>query len=269
MITLTKSVYTENPVYSTKIINLEDDKVGYLMYNGFVNEFDTELNQAFGVFKAQNIDHLVLDLRYNPGGSVATAATLGSMITGDFNNQVFATLQYNEALQSNNYDYLFTSTLNNGININSLNLNKVYVLTSRASASSSEMIINSLKAYIDVVQIGDTTVGKSQASQIIYDSSNLSRTNVNPSHTYALLPLIAITVNKNNTVVPSSGLIPDIEFKEKASNYGILGDVSEPLLQAALLAIEGSGRFAIEQNSSNSLGIADKLDAKDVLMIAD
>ena len=45
-ITLTKSVYTENPVYSTKIINLEDDKVGYLMYNGFVNEFDTELNQA-------------------------------------------------------------------------------------------------------------------------------------------------------------------------------------------------------------------------------
>ena len=73
-ITLTKSVYTENPVYSTKIINLEDDKVGYLMYNGFVNEFDTELNQAFGVFKAQNIDHLVLDLRYNPGGSVATAA---------------------------------------------------------------------------------------------------------------------------------------------------------------------------------------------------
>jgi len=268
-ITLTKSVYTENPVYSTKIIDLQDDKVGYLMYNGFVNEFDTELNQAFGVFKAQNIDHLVLDLRYNPGGSVATAATLGSMITGDFNNQVFATLQYNEALQSNNYDYLFTSTLNNGININSLNLNKVYVLTSRASASSSEMIINSLKAYIDVVQIGDTTVGKSQASQIIYDSSNLSRTNVNPSHTYALLPLIAITVNKNNTVVPSSGLIPDIEFKEKASNYGILGDVSEPLLQAALLAIEGSGRFAIEQNSSNSLGIADKLDAKDVLMIAD
>ena len=268
-ITLTKSVYTENPVYSTKIINLEDDKVGYLMYNGFVNEFDTELNQAFGVFKAQNIDHLVLDLRYNPGGSVATAAALGSMITGDFNNQVFATLQYNEALQTNNYDYLFTSTLNNGTNINSLNLNKVYVLTSRASASSSEMIINSLKAYIDVVQIGDTTVGKSQASQIIYDSSNLSRTNVNPSHTYALLPLIAITVNKNNTVVPSSGLIPDIEFEEKASNYGILGDVSEPLLQAALLAIEGSGRFAIEQNSSNSLGIADKLDAKDVLMIAD
>ena len=110
-ITLTKSVYTENPVYSTKIINLEDDKVGYLMYNGFVNEFDTELNQAFGVFKAQNIDHLVLDLRYNPGGSVATAAALGSMITGDFNNQVFATLQYNEALQTNNYDYLFTSTL--------------------------------------------------------------------------------------------------------------------------------------------------------------
>jgi C-terminal processing protease CtpA/Prc len=269
-ITLTKTVYTENPVYSTKIFDLDDDKVGYLMYNGFVNEFDAELNQAFGTFKTQNIDHLVLDLRYNPGGSINTATALGSMVTGSFNDQVFATLQYNETLQSNNYDYVFTDALSDDTSINSLNLDKIYVLTSGASASSSEMIINSLKSYIDVVQIGSITVGKSQASQIVYDSSNLSRTNVNPSHTYALLPLIAITVNKNGTVVPSSGLVPDFEVNEKASNYGTIGDPDEPLLKAALEAIQLSGRpSGYESGGTNNLIILNELNAKNTLMIAD
>lgn len=269
-ITLIKSIYTENPVYKTEVFNLNNKKIGYLMYNGFVGEFDSELNNAFGTFKTENIDHLILDLRYNPGGSVRTATALGSMITGGFNNQVFATLKYNEDLQNNNYDYVFTDELTNGTSINSLNLDKVYVLTSGASASASEMIINSLKSYITVVQIGSTTVGKSQASQIIYDSSNFGRVNANPTHTYALLPLIAITVNKNNTVVPSSGLVPDIEFKEKAANYGILGDPTEPLLEAALNEIQISGRYSnFEYNNSDDITILDALDSKSTLMIAD
>ena len=269
-ITLIKSIYTENPVYKTEVFNLNNKKIGYLMYNGFVGEFDSELNNAFGTFKTENIDHLILDLRYNPGGSVRTATVLGSMITGGFNNQVFATLKYNEDLQNNNYDYVFTDELTNGTSINSLNLDKVYVLTSGASASASEMIINSLKSYITVVQIGSTTVGKSQASQIIYDSSNFGRVNANPTHTYALLPLIAITVNKNNTVVPSSGLVPDIEFKEKAANYGILGDPTEPLLEAALNEIQISGRYSnFESNNSDEITILNALDSKSTLMIAD
>lgn len=269
-ITLIKSIYTENPVYKTEVFNLNNKKIGYIMYNGFVGEFDSELNNAFGTFKTENIDHLILDLRYNPGGSVRTATALGSMITGGFNNQVFATLKYNEDLQNNNYDYVFTDELTNGTSINSLNLDKVYVLTSGASASASEMIINSLKSYITVVQIGSTTVGKSQASQIIYDSSNFGRVNANPTHTYALLPLIAITVNKNNTVVPSSGLVPDIEFKEKAANYGILGDPTEPLLEAALNEIQISGRYSnFESNNSDEITILNALDSKSTLMIAD
>ena len=269
-ITLIKSVYTENPVYKTEVFNLNNKKIGYLMYNGFVGEFDSELNNAFGTFKTENIDHLILDLRYNPGGSVRTATALGSMITGGFNNQVFATLKYNEDLQNNNYDYVFTDELTNGTSINSLNLDKVYVLTSGASASASEMIINSLKSYITVVQIGSTTVGKSQASQIIYDSSNFGRVNANPTHTYALLPLIAITVNKNNTAVPSSGLVPDIEFKEKAANYGILGDPTEPLLEAALNEIQISGRYSnFESNNSDEITILNAFDSKSTLMIAD
>jgi C-terminal processing protease CtpA/Prc len=214
------------------------------MYNSFVNEFDSELNVIFGDFKSQSIDHLVLDLRYNSGGSVQTAAALGSMITGQFQNQVFTTLKYNETLESNNFDYNFTNTLSNEEIINSLNLDKVYILTSNRSASASEMMVNSLKSYIEVVQIGGQTVGKSQASQIVYDSPNLGRENANPGHTYAMLPLIAITVNKNDETVPPSGIVPTVNLLERPAYYGTIGDAEEPLLKAALQDIQGSNRLA-------------------------
>ena len=243
VVNLTKEDYIENPIYNYKIISQNDNKIGYLMYNSFIGEYDYELNQVFNTFLLENIDHLVVDLRYNSGGSIRTATALASMITGQFNNQIFTTLKYNESLQSNNQDFFFTNTLNNSSVINSLNLNKVYILTSNRSASASEMIINSLRSYIDVIQIGDQTVGKSQASQIIYDSQNLSRNNVNSSHTYALLPLIAITVNKNDETVPSNGITPNVSIVENPSEYGIIGDSEEPLLKAALLDIQGSSRF--------------------------
>jgi hypothetical protein len=63
---------------------------------------------------------------------------------------------------------------------------------------------------------------------------------------YALQPLVAITVNKDDLVVPSTGLIPDIEIKESVTNYGALGTIEEPMLAAALLAIQSSGRFGID-----------------------
>jgi C-terminal processing protease CtpA/Prc len=219
------------------------------MYNGFVGEYNSELNQVFSAFLTENINHLVLDLRYNSGGNIRTATELASMITGQFYNQVFTILKYNESLQSNNQDFLFTNSLDNNNSINSLNLNKIYVLTSNRSASASEMIINSLKSYINVVQIGDQTVGKSQASQIVYDSQNLSRNNVNSSHTYALLPLIAITVNKNDETVPSDGIAPSINIVEKPNDYGLIGDTEEPLLKAALLDIQGSNRLYDQNNN--------------------
>jgi C-terminal processing protease CtpA/Prc len=164
------------------------------------------------------------------------------MITG-FTSGVFAKLQYNNDLQNNNTNYNFSSNLSLGGSINSLNLNKVYVLTSGSSASASEMIINSLSAYIDVVQIGTKTVGKSQASTTIYDSPTFQRQGANSGHLYALQPLVAISVNKDDLVVPSTGLEPDIEISESIGNYGVLGTIQEPMLAAALLAIQNSGRF--------------------------
>lgn len=241
-ITLSKSVYYENPIFKAEVFNLDNENVAYLMYNGFIADYDSQLNIAFGNFQSQNIQHLVLDLRYNPGGSVNTAAVLGSMITG-LTSGVFAKLQYNDDLQINNSNYNFSSNLTLGGSINSLNLNKVYVITSGSSASASEMIINSLSAYIEVIQIGTKTVGKSQASITIYDSPTFQRQGANSGHLYALQPLVAISVNKDDLVVPSTGLEPDIEINESITNYGELGTIEEPMLAAAIIAIQNSGRF--------------------------
>ncbi|MDN3492280.1 S41 family peptidase [Winogradskyella bathintestinalis] len=240
---LTKVVYTENPVHISKVINVNNENIGYLMYNGFIQNFDSSLNAAFAQFQAAGVTELVLDLRYNGGGSVQTAAYLGSMITGQFTGEIYSKLFYNENLSSNNRNYLFTNSIQNVGSINSLNLSKVYVLTTqRRTASASELVINSLSAYIDVVVIGENTVGKTQASRTIYDSPDFSFDNVNINHTYALQPLIANSTNVNDLLVPSNGLQPDIEISERPHTLGALGDVNEPLLAAAISEITVSDR---------------------------
>ncbi|WP_299123670.1 S41 family peptidase [uncultured Winogradskyella sp.] len=241
---LTKVTYTENPVHKVEVINLTPSiKIGYLMYNRFNSSFNSELNAAFGEFNAAGISDLVIDLRYNGGGSIQTAAYLGSMITGQFTGEVYSKTFYNEDLQNLNTDYLFTNTIEGGGAINSLNLSKVYVLTTnRRTASASELLINSLKPYIEVIVVGENTVGKTQASLTRYDSPNFAFENVNPSHTYALQPLVANSTNVNDQLVPNSGLIPDIQITESPSTFGTLGDLNEPLLATAIVDILSADR---------------------------
>ena len=96
-ITLVKSRIVKNPIHISKIIEIQGQKVGYLMYNQFVGvvesegkDYNSELNNVFSNFLSNGINDLVVDLRYNPGGRISTSINLASMITGQFNNQVFA-----------------------------------------------------------------------------------------------------------------------------------------------------------------------------------
>lgn len=243
-ISLEKTRYTEDPIFAASTINLNGETVAYLMYNGFTFGSEVELNTIFANFKAQNAKHLVLDLRYNPGGSVTTTTFLASMITGQFTGQVFEKLVYNENLQDRNVDYNFTDNIGE-TTLNSLELEKVYIIATRASASASEGLINGLKPYIDVVHIGENTVGKTQASRVFYDSgrdNEFRRQGANPAHTYALQPLVADGVNKNLESVPGTGLTPTsgFEYEERPLNLGDIGNMNEPMLGIALADIENA-----------------------------
>ncbi|WNM18798.1 S41 family peptidase [Flavobacterium capsici] len=243
-VTLTKTDLPENPILVSSVIPQGTHNIGYLMYNGFYSAYDNQLNTAFGSFQSQNVTDLVLDLRYNSGGSVATATKLASMITGQFTNQLFAKQQWNAKVQAY-YENNNPGALENKFvgGLNSLNLNKVYVLTTKSTASASELIINCLKPYINVVQIGDVTTGKNVGSVTLYDSPNFTKTDVNPTHKYAMQPITFRIVNKDNFGEYSTGITPNFSLVENLANLGELGNPTEPLLSAAITQIIASGRM--------------------------
>ncbi|GJH41783.1 peptidase S41 [Capnocytophaga sp. HP1101] len=254
--TLTGKTYTlnqnqtpENPVLIHKVFNKGGKKIAYLMYNAFVSDFDEALNDAFAEFKAEGVTDLILDLRYNGGGSVDSATYLASMITGQFNGQVFAVEKWNSKLQpfrGNEREY-FTSNMVKGsrqVAINSLRLNKLYIITSKDTASASELVINGLKAYIDVVQVGETTTGKNQGSVTVYDYTDRQNQVKNPKHKWAMQPLVMKIENAKGVGDYVKGLEPDVYISEVVNDLGALGDETEPLLARTLQEITGnvSGR---------------------------
>ncbi len=248
-VTLKKQEYTTNPVLVSKTLDVDSKKVGYIFYTSFTSDFDPQLNAAFGEFKAEGVTELVLDLRYNGGGSVRTATDLASMITGQFAGEIFTKEQWNAEYQAyfESTDDLrtrllnkFNTTLNTGELINSLNLERVFILTTSRSASASELLINGLKPYINVVQIGETTTGKFQASVTLYDSPNFGRLNANPNHTYAIQPLVLKSTNSEGVSDYINGLTPDFQISEDFENLGMLREPNEPFLKVAIDVILGN-----------------------------
>lgn len=257
-VTLTKSEYAENPIYMVNTYMAGSKKVGYFIYNGFYSNYDNELNAAIAQLAAEGIDELILDLRYNGGGSVRTATYLGSMLTGNYTGQVFAQQRWNSKLQSyyeaNNPESLlnrFSDELSNGQAINKLNLERVYILTTSATASASEMVINGLKSYIEVVQIGETTLGKNVGSVTLYDSPNFGRENRSGSHRYAMQPIVLSIANADGEGDYTEGIDPSVELYEDLDNMGVLGDPNEPYLAAALDIIDGKSRKSIHPGKKN------------------
>ena len=266
-ISITQADIDENPIayYEKKVYGTKN--IGYLVFNAFKADYNDELNAAFAQMKADGINELVLDLRYNGGGSLETAVALAGMINDSYSGSPYVFLDFNNKHNSEDgFDYLSnqmnTYSLVNNIpeksgtqTINSLNLTKVYVLVNFQTASASELTVQCLKKYVNVVTIGYDTVGKFVGSITLYDSpaqDYTSYTNRNTKHNWQLQPITFSYYNKDKDVNPEF-ITPDYEINPYSifNNLTAFGDVRDPFLKKALELITGQS-FRMGNTSTSS-----------------
>jgi carboxyl-terminal processing protease len=271
-VTLTAAEVHENPIYLDTIYNINGTKTGYLVYNGFMSDYDIQLNDVFKNFINQGVQQLILDLRYNSGGSVNSATYLSSMIYNTDTTMLFFKNKYNTNLQAyldSAYGTKFSAVYfadeigktdsTSGTPINSLKLNKVYIITTNNSASASELVIAGLKPYINVITVGSNTYGKYVGSITIKDID--SHGVINPDHKWALQPIIMKAVNSAGLSDYKNGFAPTLEVQEDLRILLPFGNTEETLLKATINYIKGITKKS--SSSTSGLDIEEIADSKD------
>lgn len=242
----TKDVVQNDPVHFWKVIEKGNKKIGYLVYTQFLpgvklnngsydTRFDDKLKQVFGELKAVGVNELVIDLRTNGGGSVATADLLSSLIVKNLNtNNITHKDEWNANI-TKKYPSLVNPTKFSNQPNNLGSLNRLFVLTSNGTASASELIINTLRPYMDVILIGEHTYGKNVASISISDDTKPAR------WAYGMQPIVLRTVNSKGESAygTKDGFTPDYLVKDNVYPYKPWGDESETLLKKTLEVITG------------------------------
>lgn len=175
-VTLTSVDLASKPVNRMRTISTATGPVGYILLNTF-SPFATEeeLADAIAALRADGVNDLIIDMRYNGGGLLAVAAQLGYMVAGDArtNGRVFEGLRFNDDAGGVNpvtgetdNDIPFYSTglgftVANGTALETLDLPRVFILSTSRTCSASESVVNGLRGIdVEVILIGSTTCGK-------------------------------------------------------------------------------------------------------------
>lgn len=189
-IVINRASYNINPVLFTNTYTIGAKKVGYIVFNSFTTNATAALDAAFSKFTTDGVTELVVDLRYNGGGSVATSELFTNLIAPPAQNgKIMYTTYWTKTMQDGNatilqnqkfyaqgndgvtrlysyFDYSYKPTIaagnqENFVKRGALNgLTRVYFLVTGGTASASELLINNLKPVLDVKLIGKTTYGK-------------------------------------------------------------------------------------------------------------
>ncbi|MDJ0904753.1 MAG: S41 family peptidase [Woeseiaceae bacterium] len=154
---VTQDIVTIDPLPQTQLIPTQaGPPVGYLELAAFINTANAPLETAFADFQANGVTDLIVDLRYNSGGLVATADLFANLLGGAVaENLTFTRTLYNPD-RSEDFD---TETFFELL-ANSINLSRLVVITTASTASASEIIINGMEPHVEVTVVGDQTFGK-------------------------------------------------------------------------------------------------------------
>ena len=214
-VTLSKALVTIETVSLASVIDHGGQTVGYLLFRNFVEPSFDALEQAFAQFSAAGVDALVLDLRYNSGGLIAVAEYLAGLIGGTVTDgEIFTERVHN----SNNEFRNLTTTFND--ETDALDLDRVVIITSLATASASELVINGLRPFADVTLVGEQTFGKPVGS---YQYSFCDKVAV---------PIAFANINAAGSSDYYDGFTPDCEAADDLDTA--LGDPAEASLAEAL-----------------------------------
>jgi C-terminal processing protease CtpA/Prc len=159
---VTKADYILDPVsdrYGARIIQdgASGRQVGYVnLRTFFSNSAPDQLRAAFASFKAQGIDEIILDLRYNGGGFISVAETLGSLMANGRAGQVFSRTVFRPSRSNLNETTFF------GSEPNAVRVKRVAVIATDSTASASELVTNAFLPYLgdDIALIGSDSFGK-------------------------------------------------------------------------------------------------------------
>ena len=195
-ITDTKTTFTLNTVILYDTLHLKTGITGHLVFEQFITPSNAELKEAFTFFSQNNINNIIVDLRYNGGGDLSVLQNLAAYIGGSsLFNKPFLTMKYNEQRKSQDRTMNFSSVSS------PVSVSKMIVITTRGTASASEDFISGLKPlpFLDIKTIGDVTNGKPVGMNVFRYQSE-----------YMFLPITFTILNKDGDSVPYAGFIPEI-----------------------------------------------------------
>lgn len=241
----TKGFNPESTVSFDSVYTHNGKKIGYAIYDHF--EESADIRGLIIRMKKAEIDELILDIRYNPGGYVSTCCELASFIIPSkhhgklYQQQYFNQVITQEKINANGghgADSVFLHS-SDWYKTWCLELNRLIVLTTQNTASASEALIMGLRPYIEVITIGTQTCGKNVGSYTI----------ASDDYKYKLQPITFKYYNSEMQTVPDEGLIPDI-IVEDDKKYP-RGEINEALLQTALKYIDDNSN--IRHNEDNKI----------------
>ena len=247
-----------NPVHIAKVFDCGGKKVGYLHFTAFTLGACEDLIKVCHDFKAQGVSELILDLRYNGGGYVATEEVLASMLAPEANviaGDLFMTEVYNDILSKAKDGFESDTFFKNKFTLDgkkydtsndNLGLTKIYAILTGNSASASEAIVCGLKPYTDLTIIGQQSYGK-YCSGVVIEGANWYenyknelkardyKNGVKYAANWGLYVMIGRYADKDgNTGCMPDGFAPDVEVADAPLDGYQLGDPNETMLKTAL-----------------------------------